>query len=75
MVDSILKDKKRMLPSAVLCEGEYGINGLFVGVPVVLGRGGIEKIVELKLNQAERAALEQSAAAVKELCELVDTML
>ena len=75
MVDSILKDKKRILPSAVLCEGEYGIDHLFVGVPVVLGRNGVEKIIELNLTQAEKTALEHSQAAVKELCELVDTMI
>lgn len=58
MAESFLKDKKRIIPSAALCEGEYGINGLFIGVPVVIGAGGIEKILEVKLNDAEIAALK-----------------
>ena len=66
MAESILKDKKKVLPCAVLLEGEYGIDGLFVGVPVKLGANGIEKIYELKLEASEKAALDKSAAAVKE---------
>ena len=58
MVESFLNDKKRIIPSAALCEGEYGINGLFIGVPTVIGAGGIEKILEVKLNDAEIAALK-----------------
>lgn len=58
MVESFLNDKKRIIPSAALCEGEYGINGLFIGVPTVIGAGGIEKILEVKLNDAEIAALQ-----------------
>jgi malate dehydrogenase len=67
MVESILKDKKKVLPCAVHLEGEYGIKGLFVGVPVKLGKEGIEKIYEIKLDDAEKAALQKSADAVKEL--------
>jgi len=67
MVESILKDKKKVLPCAVSLEGEYGINGLFVGVPVKLGKNGVEKIYEIKLNDQEKAALNKSAAAVQEL--------
>jgi len=67
MVESILKDKKKVLPCAVLLEGEYGINGLFVGVPVKLGAGGIEQIYEIKLTAEEKAMLDNSAAAVKEI--------
>jgi malate dehydrogenase len=67
MVESILKDKKKVLPCAVHLEGEYGIKGLFVGVPVKLGKDGIEKIYEIKLDDAEKAALQKSADAVKEL--------
>jgi len=67
MVESILKDKKKVLPCAVSLEGEYGINGLFVGVPVKLGKNGVEKIYEIKLNDDEKAALNKSAAAVQEL--------
>jgi malate dehydrogenase len=71
MVESILKDKKKVLPCAALLEGEYGINGLFVGVPVKLGRKGIEQIYELKLNDAEKAMLAKSASAVKELIDVL----
>jgi malate dehydrogenase len=71
MVESILKDKKKVLPCAVLLEGEYGINDLFVGVPVKLGANGIEKIYEVSLNPDERAMLDKSAAAVKELVEVI----
>ncbi len=67
MVESILKDKKKVLPCAALLEGEYGINGLYVGVPVKLGSNGLEKIYELKLTGEEKAMLDNSAAAVKEL--------
>ncbi len=75
MVESIMKDKKKILPCAALCEGEYGIDGLFVGVPAKLGAGGVEKIFEIKLSDAESAALAVSAAAVKKLCAEVDEML
>jgi malate dehydrogenase len=71
MVESILKDKKKVLPCAVCLEGEYGVNGLFVGVPVKLGSLGVEKIYELKLDAAEQAALAKSAAAVKELIDVL----
>ncbi|MBX5493733.1 MAG: malate dehydrogenase [Bryobacteraceae bacterium] len=71
MVESILKDKKKVLPCSALLEGEYGINGLFVGVPVKLGANGIEKIYELKLTDDEKAQLERSAAAVKELVDVI----
>jgi malate dehydrogenase len=67
MVESILKDKKKVLPCAAYLEGEYGIHELFVGVPVKLGRRGIEKIYEIKLESAEQSALNKSAAAVQEL--------
>jgi malate dehydrogenase len=67
MVESILKDKKKVLPCAVSLQGEYGIHGLFVGVPVKLGKNGVEKIYEIKLNDDEKAALNKSAAAVQEL--------
>jgi malate dehydrogenase len=71
MAESILKDKKKVLPCAAYLEGEYGINGLFVGVPVKLGATGIEQIYELKLEAGEKAQLEKSAAAVKELIEVI----
>lgn len=67
MVDAILRDRKRVLPCAVHLEGEYGVDGLFVGVPVVLGRSGMERIIEIALTGAEQAAFARSAAAVQEL--------
>ena len=71
MVDAILLDQKRILPCAALLSGQFGINGLYVGVPVKLGAGGIEQILEIKLTADEQAALEKSAAAVQ---GLVDAM-
>ena len=67
MVEAILKDKKKILPCAVYLEGEYGIHGLFVGVPVKLGAKGVEEIIQVKLTPEENAALQKSAASVKEL--------
>ena len=71
MVEAILKDKKKILPCAVYLEGEYGINGLFVGVPCKLGANGLEKIIEIKLTADEQAALNKSAASVKELTGVI----
>ena len=71
MVESILKDKKKVLPCAAYLEGEYGVNGLFVGVPVKLGSRGIEKIYELNLAEEESAALKKSADAVQELVDVL----
>jgi malate dehydrogenase len=71
MVDAIVYDQKRVLPCAALCQGEFGVEGLFVGVPVRLGSEGIEEIVEIELEADEKEQLEKSAAAVK---ELVDAM-
>jgi malate dehydrogenase len=67
MIDAIFNDRKKILPCAAYLEGEYGIKGLFVGVPVKLGANGVEQIVEIKLTPEEQAALNKSAAAVKEL--------
>jgi malate dehydrogenase len=69
MVDSIVLDQKRVLPCAALCQGEYGLDGLFVGVPVRLGAEGIEEIIEIELDDSERQELEKSAEAVRELVE------
>ena len=71
MAESILKDKKKLLPCAAYLEGEYGISGYFVGVPCKLGAGGIEQIIEVRLTEEEHAALKRSAAAVKELCDVI----
>jgi malate dehydrogenase len=67
MVDSVMRDEKRVLACTALLEGEYGIDGLYMGVPVKLGAGGIEEIVELELTEQERGWLEESAAAVREV--------
>src|ERR1700741_3296844 len=71
MVEAILKAKKKILPCAAYLVGEYGINGLYVGVPVKLGAKGIEQIIEIKLEPEEKAVLDKSAAAVKELCGVI----
>jgi len=71
MVEAILKDKKKILPCAAYLEGEYGISGLYVGVPCKLGAKGLEQIIEIKLTADEQAALNKSADAVKELCTVI----
>src|ERR1700759_1674679 len=71
MVEAILKDKKKILPCAAYLQGEYGINGLYVGVPCKLGAKGIEQIIEIKLTADEQAALNKSAEAVRELCTVI----
>jgi malate dehydrogenase len=71
MVEAILKDKKKIVPCAAYLDGEYGIKGLFVGVPVKLGANGIEQIIEIKLTTDEQAALNKSADAVKELITVI----
>jgi len=71
MTEAILKDKKKILPCAVFLEGEYGINNLFVGVPVKLGKNGVEQIIEINLTNDERAALQKSAGAVQELIDIL----
>jgi malate dehydrogenase len=71
MVEAILTEKKKILPCAAFLQGEYGIHGLFVGVPVKLGAKGIEQIIEIKLTPEEQSALEKSAASVKELCGVI----
>jgi malate dehydrogenase len=69
MVEAILLDRRRILPCAAYLQGEYGIDGLFVGVPVILGNGGMEKVIEIALTDDEKAQLAHSAAAVRELVE------
>jgi len=71
MAESILKDKKKILPCAAYLEGEYGIKDLFIGVPVKLGAKGIEEIIQIDLTEEENTALQKSAAAVQELKELL----
>jgi malate dehydrogenase len=67
MVEAIVKNKKRILPAAAYLEGEYGLHGIYMGVPVLLGAGGVEKVIEVELTPEERQALQRSAAAVEEL--------
>jgi malate dehydrogenase len=71
MVEAVLLDKKRILPGCAYLEGEYGINGLCVGVPVKLGAGGMEQIIQISLTEDERAALNASAASVQELVDVM----
>ena len=71
MVEAIVRDKKRVLPCACLCKGEYGYQDLFIGVPAVLGAGGVEKIIEMKLGEKEKGMLEISANAVREVVALL----
>jgi len=75
MVESILKDKKKVVPCAAYLEGEYGIREMYVGVPVKLGAGGVEKIYEITLQPNEQAALEKSAKAVRELIDVIKTKM
>ncbi len=75
MVEAIDKDEKRVMPCSVLCEGEYGLKNVIVGVPVKIGRSGVEQIVEYELTVNEQAALETSANAVRELCAAVDRLM
>jgi len=74
MAESILKDKKKILPCAACLEGEYGFNDLFIGVPVKLGAGGVEQIIEINLTEDEKAALAKSAAAVQELKDTLNKL-
>jgi malate dehydrogenase len=67
MAESYIKDKKRVLPCAAYLTGQYGVNGLYIGVPVIIGKNGVEKIIEIKLDSTEQAFFEKSVAAVKEL--------
>ena len=75
MVKAILRDKKKVLPCAAYLEGEYGINDLFIGVPVKLGKNGMEGVIEVKLTEDELAALHKSASAVQNLKEMVKKSL
>lgn len=67
MVDSVLNDRKKILPSAAYLEGEYGVSGIYLGVPAKLGAGGVEEVIEIGLSDAEKAALDRSAASVRSL--------
>lgn len=75
MVEAIVRDKKRLVPCAAYCDKEYGVGGYYVGVPVVLGAGGVERIIELELNATERAAFQKSVDAVKGLVETMSRLV
>lgn len=74
MTEAILKDEKRILPVCAWLQGEYGMSDIYLGVPVILGKNGIEKIIELNLNEAEMAMLKESAVAVRGVCSVLDDM-
>ncbi len=75
MVEAVVRDKKRLIPCAAYCDKEYGVGGFYVGVPVILGSEGVERIVELQLTETESAAFKNSVAAVKELVETMATLV
>ncbi len=72
MAEAIIKDKKRILPCAAYCNGEFGINGFFVGVPCMLGAGGVERVIDIELTDSEQKLMDNSVEAVKELVEIVN---
>jgi len=74
MVEAIVRDQKRIFPCCVWLQGEYGLKDIYLGVPVVLGKNGVEKIIELQLNDSEKALLNSSAKAVKEVMDVLDKM-
>ena len=71
MVEAVVRDKKRLIPCAAYCDKQYGVGGFYVGVPAILGSGGVERIIELKLTAAEQAQFDKSVAAVKELVQIM----
>ena len=75
MVEAYLQDRKQILPCAALLEGEYGVDGFYVGVPVVIGGGGVERVIELELSDSERKALDQSVDHVRDLVEAAEKFL
>ena len=75
MVEAVVKDKKRVIPVAALCDSEYGVGGYYVGVPVVMGSNGVEKVIELSLTEKETADFQHSVDAVKQLVATMDELL
>jgi malate dehydrogenase len=75
MVEAIVRDKRRLIPCAAYCDQEYGVGGYYVGVPVILGDGGVQKIIELELNTEEQAALDHSVQAVKDLVAAMERLV
>ncbi len=74
MAESYLRDRRRVLPCAAKLTGQYGVDGLYIGVPVIIGKNGVEKILEIELNADEKAMLDNSVKAVKELCAIMDNL-
>ncbi|HEV3136526.1 MAG TPA: hypothetical protein VGZ26_01455 [Pirellulales bacterium] len=74
MVEAIVRDKKRLIPCAAYCDKEYGVGGYYVGVPIILGAGGVERIIELELTATERADFQKSISAVKELVAAMNAL-
>jgi malate dehydrogenase len=75
MVEAIVRDKKRLIPVAACCSGEYGVNGYYVGVPVILGSSGVERVIELELTSTEKSDFAKSAEAVKSLVASMNQLL
>ena len=78
MAEAYLKDQKRVLPCAAYCDGQYGLKGTYVGVPTVIGAGGLERVIDIKLDKAEKAMFDSSVEAVKglvEACKGIDSSL
>ena len=75
MAEAVIFNKRKILPVCAKLEGEYGVNGLYVGVPAIIGKNGVEKVIELDLTEEEKAALAKSVAGVKKTCDEADTML
>ena len=75
MVEAFMLDRREVIPCAAYLEGEYGVRGLFAGVPVVIGASGVERVVEVELTPAEKAAFDGSVAHVRELVEAMDKVL
>jgi len=75
MVEAIIKDKKRLIPCAAYCDKEYGVGGYYVGVPVILGAGGVEKVVQIDLSEQEKADFQKSVSAVKSLVETMNKLM
>jgi len=75
MVEAVVRDKRRLIPCAAYCDKEYGVGGYYIGVPVILGAGGVERIIELPLTAEERTAFEKSVAAVRSLVEAMDRLM
>ncbi|MBN2292551.1 MAG: malate dehydrogenase, partial [Pirellulales bacterium] len=75
MVEAVVRDKRRLIPCAAFCQSEYGVGGYYVGVPVILGDGGVQRIIELEMNQAEQANFQKSVDAVKSLVETMGKLV